>query len=318
MHFSQDLRVAAVSAACWSATYGFPLPARGDASEANGAHAVEASNSAAASASAEHGDPESDIARARDLFWEAHAAYGRGAYAEAISLFNRSYAVLPQSEVLFNIAIANAKGGHCDEAKRAYSEYAKSAPAGAGESAAKLDSLKAQCADLESYPPPAAETELAPSGPIDAPVQGNATGSTLNDGEPKPDPVEAPLPSARLLDDDTVHAYWTARRIAGWSLVAVAASSVGAVVYFSQEANELNDEVDRVRGSGVRNEGDQLDGLENEMRRAEAGKFIALGTAIGAAAAGVAFLVLAEQDDQRASLSFDSGGGFRLQISGRF
>jgi len=64
-----------------------------------------------------------DIAKARAAFWEAHEQYTAGNYREAVALFEQSYSIYPQNEVLFNIALAHAKGGDCDTAHQTLRQY---------------------------------------------------------------------------------------------------------------------------------------------------------------------------------------------------
>ena len=76
-------------------------------------------------AGAERAPPDaSSHADSQDLFWEAPREYRAGNYQRAAELFERVYAEVPESEVVFNIALARAKNGQCGQAKARFAEYA--------------------------------------------------------------------------------------------------------------------------------------------------------------------------------------------------
>ena len=72
-----------------------------------------------------------DTEAARDLFWQAHQRFEAQDYATALDLFERSYALSPQPEVVFNIALTHEHLGHCEQALEAYDRYLTAAVAGA-------------------------------------------------------------------------------------------------------------------------------------------------------------------------------------------
>lgn len=318
MHFPRVLKLATTGFACSAAALTFSPRARADAPAASGNPSTTLPDTATVPGSEVEAAPESEVAAARELFWRAHQAYGRGDYEQAVLLFSRSYDRLPQAEVLYNIAIANAKGGHCGEAQRAFTAYTKALPAGVDEHASKYATLKRECSDLEL------ETSAPPVPVVDAPPNqeatsnANASPAPVQEAEPQPIPETSPDPklaSAPPADTSQDEEYWTRQRRIGWSLVAAAAASAGAAVYFARREHGVREQAKRA--SGARNEGDRLDELETDLQRAEAGKYISLGTALGAAATGAVLLVLAEQQEPPATLSFDANG-FRVQLRARF
>src|SRR6187402_1218018 len=72
-------------------------------------------------ASVDNENPPSSVAQ--ELFWEASREYHEGNYGRAAELFEQLYALVPESEVVFNLALATAKSGQCERAKDRFAEY---------------------------------------------------------------------------------------------------------------------------------------------------------------------------------------------------
>jgi hypothetical protein len=81
-----------------------------------------------ASATARSAEPKVE---ARRLYAEGKAEYAQGHYAEAIALFERSYALSESSALLFNMAQAHRLAGpaHCSDAVALYKSYLAAEPA---------------------------------------------------------------------------------------------------------------------------------------------------------------------------------------------
>jgi tetratricopeptide (TPR) repeat protein len=120
-------------------------------------------------------EPDGD---ARALYAEGKAEYAQGHYAEAVLLFERSYALSGSPALLFNMAQAHRLAGpeHCSEALALYKSYLEALPDAenaneVAERIAELDDCAAQ--KLGSATP-------APSAPRLVPVQ------VTNDSAPIP------------------------------------------------------------------------------------------------------------------------------------
>src|SRR5947207_2582797 len=69
-------------------------------------------------------------AEARRLYAEGKAEYAQGHYAEAVTLFERSYALSESPALLFNMAQAHRLAGpeHCNDAVALYKSYLQAQP----------------------------------------------------------------------------------------------------------------------------------------------------------------------------------------------
>src|SRR6187551_3149896 len=76
---------------------------------------------AATAPSSESAVPESAAPSAQELeparlaFWQAHERFEAADYSAALELFEKSYALSPQPELVFNIALTHEQLGHCEQ-----------------------------------------------------------------------------------------------------------------------------------------------------------------------------------------------------------
>lgn len=118
---------------------------------------------------------------ARRLYAQGKAEYAQGHYAQAIELFERSYALSESSALLFNMAQAHRLAGpaHCSDAVALYKSYLAAEPA--VENRKEVEERIAELGDCSGQT--AVETP-APSAPAS---KGNASAS-----------ASAPAPAARI------------------------------------------------------------------------------------------------------------------------
>jgi tetratricopeptide (TPR) repeat protein len=256
-----------------------------------------------------------EVAAARAAFWEAHQRYTAGNYREAVALFERSYAIYPQNEVLFNIALAHAKSGDCGAAHQTLQQHLSANPE---ESAREQARAKFESADTPcSFDP---EPSLPDASPPTPPPVAAPPGPTPVSPSPEPPPPLEQLPSPQALDpsDTRPSSYWTGPRVFGWSLVGAGAIAAGAAIYFDERRRDASEEARQIASDNPSNAGDRVSELEADYNRARTLTGI---TAVGAGAftlAGVGLLLLGANNDSSASVAIDRQGDFQLRLRGRF
>lgn len=256
-----------------------------------------------------------EVAAARAAFWEAHQQYTAGNYREAVALFERSYAIYPQNEVLFNIALAHAKGGDCDTAHQTLQQYLSANPeTNAREQAqAKFESADTPC----SFEPEPSLPVASPPAPPPVPLPPDPT--PVSPAPPPQPPVQQhPSPQAPDLSDTRSSSYWSRPRVLGWSLVGAGAVAAGAAIYFDERRRNASDEAQEIASDNPSNAGDRVSELEADYNQA---RMLTGVTAVGAAAftlAGVGLLLLGANNESSASLAIDRQGDVQLKLRGRF
>lgn len=222
------------------------------------------------------------LEEARELFWKAHSHFEKGEYREALPLFERTYVLRPESEVLFNLALTHQRLGHCDQARALYQEYQTRVQTDVTKQLGELD---AQCS-AASEPPGKESVKLMPA-PFSITV--------VQPPEPQKEPEPPPAPAVAADAGDSAPFPF---RTVGWVAVGAAAVSLGATVYFAAEARQSRSDYEDEHAH--RNDpdlpadyGDQLADIEDDMNRAQK-LALAMGVASGVlAAGGVTLLVLA-------------------------
>ncbi len=175
---------------------------------------------------------------ARAAFAAGKAAYAAGIFAEASEAFERAYALRPAAGVLFNLAQAQRKAGHCARAAETYRRFLQ-APTSEARAAAEAGLAESEACAAQQAPPAPAPAVVEPAlspGVASAPDpsllpttptsdEGAATPAT------RPDVVD--LPPAGVQD----HATGRGRRLRRLGLVTggVGAVALGAglIGYFS-------------------------------------------------------------------------------------
>lgn len=223
-----------------------------------------------------NGDGER-LDRARELFWRAYQDYTHDRYDQAVDLFEESYQVYPQAEVLFNIALANAKKGDCEVARARAAEY--TAQAAAGDDDAQVATLRERIGQTCGFDAataamlvspsagPPASSEPEPAGPVAAVAvaeQQNVVEATAL--------AASPAGSSTIADHGGRESYWTPRRKLAWGLLGGAAVTGGFTVYFAHELTQLDAASDEVmdevhKDEESTNAGDQLHQHEVQRQR---------------------------------------------------
>ena len=264
-----------------------------------------------------------EVEAARAAFWQAHEQYTAGNYREAVALFEQSYSIYPQNEVLFNIALAHAKGGDCDAAQQTLQRYLGANPEESAreQAQAKFEGSGTPC----SFEPEPNVTVAGPPAPPAAPPP-TAPPPAAPPAAPLPTPptpinkvpsTQGPSPQVVDLTDASSSSYWTRARVFGWSLVGAGAVAAGAALFFDERRRSARDEAEMI-ASDQSDAGDRVSELEADYNRA---RTLTGVTAVSAAAftlAGVGLLVLGANDEGSAALAIDRQGDFQLRLRGRF
>ncbi len=246
------------------------------------------------------GDPEV-LEEARELFWRAHSHFQKGEYVEALPLFERTYALRAEPEVLFNLALTHQRLGQCDQARARYQEYQARVQSDVTKQLRELD---AQCSAVPE-PPAQDGTELVPAPFAITVVQPS-----------EPDQGSRPLPPPPLAADRGGSEPLPLKTL-GWVAVGAAAVALGFTVYFETERRRYKSEYYE-KYDGAKPLGDELAKLEDDMLRAR-NLAVATGVVSGVfAAGGVTLLVLAP--DSPAPSEPDPGQklGLGLRWAGTF
>jgi len=253
------------------------------------------------------------VEQARALFWEAHERYDAGEFAEAAKLFEESYALFPQVEVLFNIALARARSGRCADAEEAFNEYSRGVGASEATRAANENFLEIQrqCWQASGQEAP----KVVVPAPAPTPVASDAPA-------PKPELAAAVLsPVAPEMADTPPPSYWTTQRVAGWSLLGAAAAATGVAIYFDNQRRDAYQANEELENSSDKpdNAGDQYATLEHKYDRAQIGIVVSAAAALGCAAVGAGLLIYSSDGESSATaqVAVDPSGA-RIGLSGRF
>src|SRR5882672_12511397 len=101
-------------------------------------------------------------AEARRLYAEGKAEYAQGHYAEAVTLFQRSYALSESPALLFNMAQAHRLAGpdHCADAVALYKSYLAAEPA-----AENKKEVEERIQQLGDCAPPKSSDAQTPAAP---------------------------------------------------------------------------------------------------------------------------------------------------------
>ncbi len=135
-------------------------------------------------------------AQAKKLVDDATVAFDAGDYDKAIELFKEAYALIPHSELMFNMAQAQRLAGRPEKAAPLYERYLELEPSGgqAGPARAALAEIKAAAAARPSEP---TTTEPGPTTPGPVKQGPPADGAVSAFRAPEPDEPEPADTTAR-------------------------------------------------------------------------------------------------------------------------
>ena len=257
---------------------------------------------AAPSSSTVPADDPAKIEEARALFWQAHAYFEKAEYVEALRLFEQTYKLTPEPEVLFNLALTHQRLGQCEQARTLYNEYQTRVESGSS----SADVTK-QLAEFEQQcPTPAPEP---PAELVRAPL-------AITVVQPPPEPVTAPPPAHPPVPDAGTQKPFPYKTV-GWVAVGAAAVAAGVAVYFEAVRREKHAKfVDKSADPDAT--GDELDDIEGEFYRAR-NTAVAMTVVSGVlAAGGVTLLVIAPSAPAQAEAEPLRELGLGLRWSGSF
>lgn len=256
------------------------------------------------------GAGDSGLEQARALFWSAHERYDAGEYAEAAKLFEASYAAFPQTEVLFNIALARARSGRCDDAEQAFEEYSRAVSSNEATRAANENfrDILGQCWQ-------ASGKEALSTGVLAEPAPAVPAPNTL----PAPKPTAALAPLMPEVAEAPPASYWTTQRVVGWSLLGAAAAATGVAIYFDSQRRDALEKNDELQQKAPDDEGDLMKPLNQDYQLAKIGLGVATAAALGSALVGTGLLVYSGDDavSATAQVAVDPSGA-RIGLSGHF
>ena len=241
-------------------------------------------------------DDSEQLSRATKLFWEAHSRFEQGEYAAALDLFQQTYAIRPEPEVLYNIAVTQQRLGQCEAARASYREYLEGADH-RERAREQLEQLDQTCAPAPAPLPP--NPAPLPPAAAAAPAQVQPPPQVLL--PPVPPPADsAPEQPASM----------TTREILGWTSLGLATVALGTAIYFEVERR---DEKAAYETSG------QGDDKAEAYTKHNHARTLAWTTATAAGALAVTGGWLLLYDPNAAT----SGGsprklGFALSATGRF
>lgn len=243
------------------------------------------------------------LEEARELFWEAHSHFEKGQYVEALRLFEQTYALRQEPEVLFNLALTHQRLGHCEQARALYQEY---------QARVRADVTK-QLGELEQRCP----TSVPPAEVVPAPL-------SLTVVKPPPPPAAASPPAAAPpLVPDTATPEPFPLRTVGWVAIGASAVALGAAVYFESERRQYRSDFEDLADdpsdpSQPGNAGDQLEELEADHDRART-LAVTMSVVSGVlAVGGVTLLVVAPNTPAHAAAEPGRGLGLGLRWAGSF
>lgn len=178
----------------------------------------------------------SDLEAARAAFWEAHRRFEAADYAAALGLFQESYALFAQPELVFNIALTHEHLGNCAAALETYDRYlgapgARAEDDGSERAADKRAELARRCELPPS--PPAPEEPIVLTAPLSVVTAVKATPSG-----------SATLVPAAVLSDSGARTPEDSelQTQLGWATLGAAVMSLGAVVYLDVQRRKAHSE----------------------------------------------------------------------------
>ncbi|HEY6728563.1 MAG TPA: hypothetical protein VI197_31345 [Polyangiaceae bacterium] len=270
-------------------------------------------------------DAHAELAVGRELFWRAYQKFNAGDYQGAAVLFERSYAIYPQHEVLFNMALANAKAGRCREVQDILATYRQQRrqEKDSEQVASQLAAVGAECslesdAAVEPAVPSAPEVTAVPSTTVRAAAPNQvAVPPPLVGAVPTP-ATELPTSAGR---NDTP--YWTNRTIAGWTLVGAAIVSSGVAMYFGEQRSDTKAELESInvaleRGEASADPGRRVAELEQEYQQHNVRLAVSAALAAACAVTGAVILVGFGASEASDGIRVGVGAGPQLSLSGRF
>src|SRR3954471_7151577 len=135
---------------------------------------------------------------ARRLYAEGKAEYAQGHYAEAVTLFERSYALSESPALLFNMAQAHRLAGpeHCSDAVALYKSYLQAQPD--AENKKEVEERIHELGDCAPEKPPTPPPAAAPatSAPVaDSTPTATRAARVSAPALPRPSPLAAQNPS---------------------------------------------------------------------------------------------------------------------------
>jgi len=246
-------------------------------------------------------DDPATLEAARELFWKAHSYFEKGDYVEALRLFEQTYELRQEPEVLFNLALTHQRMGHCDRARTLYQQYQERVRADVTQ---QLGELEQQC-PVPASEPPAVE-------PVPAPF-------SITVVEP-PESRESPRPAPPATPTDTAQPEAFPFQTLGWVAVGVAAIAAGTAVYFAVEGEQAQSDYEDLRGDPTPpdNAGDDMAVLWDDFHSARK-VAVTLGAVSGVlAVGGVTLLVLAPPPPTHSEAEPVHDLGLGLRWSGRF
>lgn len=269
----------------------------------------------AASATPAPGEEPAQLTKATQLFWEAHARFERGDYAGALELFQQTYAIRPEPEVMFNIALTQERLGQCEAARTSYRDYLAGAEAANHPRAREqLERLDETCTPAPVSPPPEA------TAPAAAPaVDPGAVEVSVRPPPPAPpaDTVAAqPIAPVGAEPPDSAS---STRQILGWAALGVATVALGTAVYFEVERRKEQDAYNDIKGAAdpPKDQGGQASDHYSAHNRY---RTLAWTTATAAGILAVTGGVLLLYDPSGAATAGGAPSklGFALSATGRF
>lgn len=246
-------------------------------------------------------DDPATLEQARQLFWKAHSYFEKGDYVEALRLFEQTYTLRQEPEVLFNLALTHQRLGHCDQARTLYQQYQERVRADVTK---QLGELALKCPVPASEPPPAE--------PVPAPF-------SITVVEPAESRESPPAPPPATPTDTAEPAAFPFRTL-GWVAVGVAAIAAGTAVYFAVESEQAQSDYRDLSDDPTPppDAGDDMDDLEDDFHSARKAA-VTLGAVSGVlAAGGVTLLVLAPPTPAHSEAEPRRDLGLGLRWSGRF
>ena len=225
---------------------------------------------------------------AQDLFWEATREYQAGNYGRATELFEQLYVLVPESEVVFNIALATAKSGQCERARARFAEYTAQVSDGAvrEQASARFSEVIGSCRESKAQ----VVADRVASAPQVAAVEPERS---LKVSQSDPSASAVSTPAARDSSGTS------GQQILGWVLVGAAAGVTTAGIYFETERQEARSNAEHAETSH------EYEEFREDYDHARVLEMVSLGAAVGLAAVGVTLLVLDTPSD--ASLAFAVG-----------
>lgn len=234
-------------------------------------------------AASAHADPSDEIADAdsqktsQDLFWEGTLEYRAGNYQRAAELFERVYAEVPESEVVFNIALARAKNGQCGQAKARFAEYA------------------AQVSDVAVRDQATAKFSEVIEACVESDSEDESEASALAQREPSvaETPGSSAVPAAALAaPPEAPETTTSGKHMLGWVLVGAAAGAAGTAVYFETERRAASSSAVDAQSKA------EYDEFQADCEQAQRLEVVAASVAVALAGLGVTLLVLDAQSGE--------------------